>query len=535
MPIVSRGISMDAQNIEHRATSSCIRASAVSEAQKRSHAAVQRIDDDRCNCGCRAQKIQTRHICYKLDIKDQAVDGRIWRATTPPSRSRWVLPDTPERLPQRLGFPAGILLRFRTRTERFTLSLLSAFAYFFHSTPQRGDMYRNCFVSQGFAGKCSAPAKHRTASAWCRCRGARGASWAPCFRNRCAPRRTARETRLGRLAAMFPSEDAGENVFEKHIGRPLFHENPTTLQINIGLTCNMACSHCHVESSPNRRETMSFEVADRILELLRNSWFIETVDITGGAPEMHDAFRYLIRQIRTHIPHVRTIYDRCNLTILRQIEQYDLVEFLKRHQVDIIASLPCYVEENVDRQRGNTAYRRSIAALLELNRAGYGLPNSPHHLHLVYNPLGPYLPPNQLGLEIQYHEYLYRNFGIFFNRLICITNMPIKRFLDDLCRTGYYEAYMELLVNSCNLAAVDGVMCLDQIHVSYDGTLHDCDFNYALEMPVCWGHPDDPGPQTIFDLQRSFDEVAGKRIRTGVHCFGCTAGNGSSCTGAIVT
>jgi radical SAM/Cys-rich protein len=279
---------------------------------------------------------------------------------------------------------------------------------------------------------------------------------------------------------------------------------------------------------------MSFEVADRILELLKNSRNIHTVDITGGAPEMHQAFRYLIRRIRAEIPHVQRIIDRCNLTVLGLLSQLDLLGFLRDHEVDVIASLPCYMEENVDQQRGNTAFRRSISGLRELNSVGYGLPRSPLRLDLVYNPLGPYLPPDQLELEVQYHDYLYHNFGIFFHRLICITNMPIKRFLSDLVKAGQYEAYMNLLVNAYNPATLEGLMCRDQVHVSYDGQLYDCDFNYALEMPMMENRDGDRDLQTVFKLKRSFDELTCTLIRTGPHCFGCTAGCGSSCTGAIM-
>lgn len=279
---------------------------------------------------------------------------------------------------------------------------------------------------------------------------------------------------------------------------------------------------------------MSLEVADRIMELLKRSYNIHTVDITGGAPEMHHAFRYLVRRIRAEATHVRTILDRCNLTILQQPNQSDLIWFLREHNVHIVASLPCYLEENVDTQRGNTAYRRSVAALRQLNGVGYGLPHSPLRLDLVYNPLGPYLPPNQLELEVQYHDYLFHKFGICFHRLICITNMPIKRFLQDLQEAGQYEAYMELLVSAFNPATLDGLMCLDQVHVSYDGSLYDCDFNYALELPVMQRLERKPGRQTVFDLEHSFEEMSGYRIRTGKHCFGCTAGSGSSCGGAIL-
>lgn len=313
---------------------------------------------------------------------------------------------------------------------------------------------------------------------------------------------------------------------------PMTRRAPTTLQVNIGLTCNQACRHCHVESSPSRSETMSSLVASRLLDLARAQKSLCVADITGGAPELHDEFRNLV----TGFSELGlSVIDRCNLTILHDPSQQDLIPFLARHHVRIVASLPCYSSENVEQQRGSGVFSESITALRLLNAAGYGLPDTGLELDLVFNPVGPTLPPPQSSLKESYKEELASAFGIRFNDLLTITNMPIKRFADDLLQSGRLKEYMDLLVNNFNPNTVDGLMCRDMIHVSWNGSLHDCDFNYALDMPV--PSPQLPGvrgsrPFSIFDID-SFDEMNGRAIATGKHCYGCTAGSGSSCGGSL--
>ncbi len=295
-----------------------------------------------------------------------------------------------------------------------------------------------------------------------------------------------------------------------------------TLQVNIGKRCNQACSHCHVESSPYRTENMDKKTVDRLLFLLENEPMIQTVDITGGAPELNPYFRYFVRALRDLKKH---IIDRCNLTILLEPGQVDTDQFLAENQVEIIASLPCYLKDNVEKQRGKGVFGKSITALKRLNALGYGQDKSGLSLNLVYNPTGPYLPPNQTKLEIEYKHYLYDKFGIRFNRLFTITNMPIKRYADFLKRRHYWESYTQLLRDHFNPDSVHHVMCGSLISVGWDGQLYDCDFNQMLEIPLSGRG------QTLWDIQR-FE--SGDNIAVGDHCFGCTAGSGSSCGGALV-
>jgi radical SAM/Cys-rich protein len=291
------------------------------------------------------------------------------------------------------------------------------------------------------------------------------------------------------------------------------------LQINIGLYCNQACGHCHVESSPLRQEMMTAETAAQCLRLLEHSPSVTTLDITGGAPELNAHFRYLVRMARSLRPDLEII-DRCNLTVLQEPGQEDLVEFLKENGVRVIASLPCYSETNVDQQRGSGVFERSIAALLALNEAGYAVPGSGLHLDLVYNPLGAFLPPEQTKLEAQYKSQLADNFGILFDALFTMTNMPIKRFADFLHRRGELQDYMELLVRNFNAGTIESVMCVDTVSVRWDGKVFDCDFNQQLG----YGMGKD---LTVFDVE-SLEELQKHEIRTDNHCFGCTAGMGSS-------
>ncbi|MBI1374369.1 MAG: radical SAM/Cys-rich domain protein [Phycisphaera sp.] len=295
-----------------------------------------------------------------------------------------------------------------------------------------------------------------------------------------------------------------------------------TLQINVGLTCNLACHHCHVESSPARTEQMDWPTMQAVMDVARRVG-ADTIDITGGAPEMNPHFRRFVEAARAD---GRRVMVRTNLTILLEPDYADLPGFFAASRVHLVASLPCYLEANVDKQRGKRVYTGSIDAIRRLNAVGYGGDNA-LPLDLVYNPGGPSLPPDQASLESDYRRELDERFGIRFTRLICITNMAIGRFLHDLERDGKADAYQRLLRDSFNADAVTPLMCRHQLHVSYDGTLHDCDFNYALGMPCHAALP-----QNVRDFDAA--AFAKRRIATGEHCFGCTAGNGSSCGGALV-
>ena len=318
----------------------------------------------------------------------------------------------------------------------------------------------------------------------------------------------------------------------------LRRRNVATLQVNIGLTCDLACRHCHVESSPLRKETMPRAVADRLVKLTASAPHIEVVDITGGAPELHTQFRHLVTSFRAL---GKRIIDRCNLVVLEEDGQEDTAQFLAENEVRVVASLPCYSAENVERQRGDGVFDASIRGLQKLNALGYGRDGTGLVLDLVYNPLGPTLPPPQQKLEEEYKRELRRAFGIEFNNLICIANMPIKRFADDLIREGNMQQYLDLLVNNFNVDTVDNVMCRDMIHVAWDGTLHDCDFNYALAMSLALGRerradefmfPENS--LTVFDVD-SWHQLVDQKIHTAPHCYGCTAGSGSSCGGSLTS
>lgn len=330
------------------------------------------------------------------------------------------------------------------------------------------------------------------------------------------------------------SEDDVDTTPKKAKPYILQRKAPTILQINIGLYCNQACGHCHVESSPLRtKEMMTAETAAQCLELLKNTPSIDTLDITGGAPELNDHFRYLVSTARAIRGKDLIIIDRCNLTVLQEPGQEDLVDFLKEHDVHVIASLPCYSAENVDTQRGSGVFERSIAALLALNEAGYGRKREDEsgegprlQLDLVYNPLGAFLPPPQEKLQVQYQEQLAENFGILFDQLFTITNMPIKRFADFLHRRGELAEYMDLLVRNFNPDTVQELMCLNTINVGWDGKIYDCDFNQQLGYAVGVDSIH-KGGKTVFDID-SLDDLRDVRIRTDNHCFGCTAGMGSS-------
>jgi radical SAM/Cys-rich protein len=291
------------------------------------------------------------------------------------------------------------------------------------------------------------------------------------------------------------------------------------LQINVGRKCNQACRHCHVDAGPWRTELVSQEVAGKI-----GDWSLQNrppiVDITGGAPELSEFFRFFVQCGRAAGARV---FDRCNLTIIEEPAYGDLPEYLASQEVEVIASLPCYTAENVARQRGNGVFEKSIAALRKLNSVGYGtrLP-----LHLVYNPVGPKLPPPQPELEADYKEELYRNFGIRFNQLYTLTNQPIARFAEDLRKLGEWERYMSLLISQFNPATVEGLMCRTTLSVGWMGEVYDCDFNQMLKMQLRNGKP-----LYLWDVTAEF--LRNRAIQTGEHCFACTAGCGSSCTGAL--
>jgi radical SAM/Cys-rich protein len=308
---------------------------------------------------------------------------------------------------------------------------------------------------------------------------------------------------------------------------PLVRGKTTTLQINVGKLCNQACHHCHVDAGPKRTEIMPADIAERVLRILDASHTVTTVDITGGAPELNPNFCQLVSGSRKL---GRDVIDRCNLTVLFQPGQETLAQFLAANCVEIVASLPCYNAQNVDQQRGRGVFDKSIRALERLNAMGYGMPGSPLKLHLVYNPLGAFLPPPQGKLEADYRRQLHQHFGIEFHRLFTITNMPIKRFADFLHHSGKYSEYMSLLVNHFNPAVVSGLMCRSLVSVGWNGALYDCDFNQMLEIGIGAGPPGKP--LTAWDIE-DISELAGRRIATASHCFGCTAGAGSSCGGAL--
>ncbi|QDU09733.1 arsenosugar biosynthesis radical SAM (seleno)protein ArsS [Gimesia aquarii] len=295
-----------------------------------------------------------------------------------------------------------------------------------------------------------------------------------------------------------------------------------TLQVNLGKLCNMTCEHCHVDAGPDRREIMTWETIQDCLKALKNPGF-QTLDLTGGAPEMNPHFRNLVAEATKF---KKQIIDRCNLTILLAPGYTDLPDFLATHQVELVASLPCYLEENTDDQRGNGAFKKSVQALQKLNSLGYGKSDSELKLSLVYNPVGFSLPPDQSELELAYRRELKKQFDIEFTNLITITNMPISRFLSELVNQGRLEEYMERLINAFNPETVSGLMCRSILSVDWQGFLYDCDFNQMLSLPVSVSTR-----RHIRDFH--YNELNERKIVTNQHCYGCTAGAGSSCGGAI--
>jgi radical SAM/Cys-rich protein len=298
------------------------------------------------------------------------------------------------------------------------------------------------------------------------------------------------------------------------------------LQVNMGKYCNQACIHCHVESGPNRTEMMSRETVDTVLRFLAGTE-IPTVDITGGAPELNPNFDYLVQSA---VDLGRHVMDRCNLTVIFEPGKNHLPEFFKRHRVEVICSLPCYSEENVDSQRGKGTFDLSVRGLKVLNKLGYGIPGSNLVLNLVYNPVGPHLPPPQEKLEQDYKRELREQFGIEFNHLYCLSNMPITRYARHLKLRGEYADYVDLLERSFNHATLDHVMCRDLISIGWDGSIYDCDFNQMLELALT-----DASGKRLDVSSLTLEQIANRAITTGNHCYACTAGSGSSCGGALIS
>ncbi len=300
-----------------------------------------------------------------------------------------------------------------------------------------------------------------------------------------------------------------------------------TLQVNLGFRCNQQCNHCHVNAGPNRTEMMSDSVIESIVRLLHKPQ-IQVLDITGGAPEMHPQFEYLVKQA---VSLGKKVIDRCNLTILLEPGFESLAEFLAAHKVEVIASMPCYLEENVDAQRGKSVYVKSIEALKQLNALGYGQTNSGLTLNLVYNPGGASLPPSQVELQADYKKQLKERFDIVFNQLFTITNMPIARFGSSLQSKGEFGDYMSLLKQSFNVQNLQTVMCKELISIDWQGNVYDCDFNQMLAMHL----KQENQPLNIEHLHDDavFTKLMNAEIMIGEHCYGCTAGQGSSCGGAL--
>lgn len=305
-------------------------------------------------------------------------------------------------------------------------------------------------------------------------------------------------------------------------GLDLRASNVEILQVNVGKLCNQACKHCHVDASPTRTEIVSRQTVEACLDVLRR-FKIPTLDITGGAPEMIPDFRYFVTEARK--TGARVIV-RHNLTVMFEANQTDLPEFFAENKVEVVSSLPYFLQQQTDAQRGAGVFDKSVEAIKRLNRVGYGVENTNLILNLVYNPVGAFLPPEQSAIEADFRRELKNRYDLYFSNLFTITNMPVARYLDYLRRSGNEEKYMRKLVDAFNPATIDGLMCRDLISVDWRGRLFDCDFNQMLELPVA------PGlARTIFDFAP--EQFAGRAIATGAHCFGCTAGSGSSCGGAV--
>ena len=304
---------------------------------------------------------------------------------------------------------------------------------------------------------------------------------------------------------------------------PLFATGIEVFQINVGKMCNQVCKHCHVDAGPDRKEIMTMETMQLCLDVLKTS-SIKIVDLTGGAPELNPHFRWFVEEIKKLGKHVLV---RCNLTIILANKRFnDLPDFFKKHGVEVVSSLPSFTQDRTDRQRGEGVFTDSIKAMQMLNATGYGREGSGLKLNLVYNPAGAFLPPSQDALEKEYKLELFKNYGIHFNSLYAITNMPISRYLDYLLVSGNYTAYMEKLITAFNPAALLNVMCRNTISVSYDGYLYDCDFNQMLDLKVSCSNS-----QHLSEF--NLDQLNNRSIVLKQHCYGCTAGSGSSCGGAV--
>ena len=303
----------------------------------------------------------------------------------------------------------------------------------------------------------------------------------------------------------------------------IYREKVETLQINLGYLCNQACLHCHVNAGPTRKEQMTLDTIEEIVQLI-DDVKPKMVDLTGGAPELNVHFKYLVTEITKRRI---SIIDRCNLTILSEPGQEDLTQFFSKHKVIVTASLPCYSEENVDSQRGDGVFERSIDGLRQLNGAGYGKGNPDLQLHLVYNPIGASLPPPQKTLEKEYKQHLSENYDVSFDSLLTITNMPIKRFGSTLISRGEFGSYLQLLESSYQEKNLESVMCKTLLSIDWEGYVYDCDFNQMLGLPL----GDTEKKIHVRDLKIA--ELEGNPIAVRDHCFGCTAGNGSSCSGAM--
>jgi radical SAM/Cys-rich protein len=313
-------------------------------------------------------------------------------------------------------------------------------------------------------------------------------------------------------------------VLDDHSSFPLKPNTLEVLQVNLGYMCNQTCKHCHVDAGPDRTEIMSKETMQSCIEVIKSN-NIETLDLTGGAPEMNPNFKWFVEHAR---PYVNEIIVRSNLTIIEANKTYnELPVFFAKNKIRLVSSLPFYNADKTDRQRGKGVFDKSINALRKLNILGYGKPESGLTMDLVYNPTGAFLPAPQLSLEKEFKTVLIEEFDICFNQLFCITNLPISRFLDYLIQTENYEDYMFKLIESFNPEALDGVMCKNTLSVGWNGTLYDCDFNQMLDLKI-----DPNSPQSISSF--NIDTLKNRVINTSQHCFGCTAGAGSSCQGSLV-
>jgi radical SAM/Cys-rich protein len=322
--------------------------------------------------------------------------------------------------------------------------------------------------------------------------------------------------------SVFPNTAIGFNEKLLKHGLELRSAAIDTLQVNVGKLCNQACKHCHVDASPTRTEIMRREIVEACLEVLRK-FKIPTLDITGGAPELNPHFRYFVAETRKLGAKVMV---RHNLTVMFEENQTDLPEFFAEHAVEVVSSLPYFLPNQTDAQRGAGVFEKSIEAIRKLNAVGYGFDESGLVLNLVYNPVGAFLPPAQNAIEADFKRELKARYNVYFNNLYTITNMPVARFLDYLRRSGNEERYMTKLVNAFNPGTIAGLMCRNLVSVDWTGKLFDCDFNQMLEIPV-----EDNLPKTIFDFTP--EKFINRKIRTAAHCFGCTAGSGSSCGGTV--